>query len=511
MVEIMLMKPISTILLPTRPQPDTIVAIFLLQTFGNTLYSEVATAQVKIMHSLPPDATFDSLLSEGILALDVGGGPLDHHGKDLCVSEIVARHLGVENDPSIARMLQYARRDDREGKGTISTDPIDRAFGLSGLISSLNKIYSSDPQKVVDTALPLLHAQYSAAREHHVELPQDIAHKKTIGDYEEIWVEQGGKKFKISFVVSDKPSMPTFLRSQQGPRADVIVQKSEKTNHVCILSRQERNIDLSKAAALIRLREGQLVNRDLGNDALILGKFGRLDEVPHWYFDPATNSLLNGGSHNTAVEESRIPWPEMKKIVHTGLAIGGSVSSSITPAKKTHASYYLSIAIPHPKALEIVASLGASENVKIHNSNNLHITLEYLGPRTPEAVSKIIESVSRVISQKRAFEIELRDTHLESGSPEGYNHAWYLRVPDHEVELHDLRHEIIKEMGVEPKPKMFHVTLATKLDKEEVPDDAVKFFEPFELTIPITEIILMENTLINGRRVYRPHTTFPLS
>lgn len=310
-----------TILLPTRPQPDTVVAIFLLKTFGKEQFPSIEKAQIKIQHTLPANETFNSLLAQGMLPIDVGGGLFDHHGKEKCTSELVAEYLGVEKNPALARLLQYAKRDDKEGKGTLSTDAVDRAFGLSGLIGSLNKIHIKEPQKVVNAVLPLLEAHYHSAQEHHIELPKDVEKKKKEGGYEEVSVQQGGKKLKIVYVVSDKPSMPSFLRSQQGPRADVVVQKSEKTNHICILTQQERKIGLSKVVALIRLREGQLRGLDLGNDYEQLGKTGRIEEVPYWYYDPATNSLLNGGPHNTDVEESLIQWEEMKKIVTAGLEL----------------------------------------------------------------------------------------------------------------------------------------------------------------------------------------------
>jgi len=506
------MDSVTTILLPTRPQPDTVVAIFLLRTFGKEKYPSIDSAKVEIAHTLAPGETFQTLVAKGIVALDVGGGPLDHHGRDYCTSELVAKHLGVERNPSLARLLQYARRDDREGKGTISTDAIDRAFGLSGLIASLNKAHSTDPQKVVDTVLPLLEAHYISAREHHVELPREVEQKKHDGMYEEAYVEQSGKKLKISFVISDKPSMPTFLRSQHGPRADIVVQKSEGTNHMCILSRQERNIDLSKVAALIRLREGQLRGVDLGNDPTFLGKTGRIDEVAHWYFDPATNSLLNGGAHNTTIEESGIQWDEMKKIVQAGIEIGG-VKASPTPTRGPNASYYLSINIPSPQAQEIVSNVEASEKVKVHAANNLHITLEYFGQKTPEEISTLVNGISTALKDKHSFELEVRDTHLAVGQPEGYSHAWYLNVPEESGAplVQQLRDAILTAIGLELRQKMLHITLATKRGQGEVPDFAVTFTEPFRVMVPVTEVVLMENAEVNGKRIYRAHTTFPLT
>jgi hypothetical protein len=312
------------ILIPTRPQPDTVVAIFLIKTFGKERFPGVESATVAVAPTLPEGETFDSLLAKNIIALDLGGGAMDHHGKSECTTELVAKYLGVAKDPALNRLITYARRDDKEGKGIISKDPIDRALGLSGLIASLNKVHTSDPNFVVHAVLPLLDAHYISARQHHVELPAEVEAKKKLGQYEERTIKQGNKNFLMVAIVSDKPAMPTYLRSQQGPRADVVVQKSEGTNHVCILSRQDRGVDLAKVAALIRMREAEIAGITLADDAAYLEKTGRIDEIPHWYYDPATNSILNGGAHSRTVAESAIAWDELLQIVHVGLQIGGS-------------------------------------------------------------------------------------------------------------------------------------------------------------------------------------------
>lgn len=308
------------IVLPTRPQPDTLVAIFLLKTFGADKFSGVTTASVEI-RPLLLNTSLENHISEGVLPIDVGGGPFDHHGTDACASELVARYLGVEKSPELGKLLAYAKRDDLEGKGTISKDPLDRAFGLSGLIASLNKQYPKNPQKVVDTVLPLLEAHYYGAREHLVDLPEDVKRKKQVGEYEEYTVHQGGKTLKVAFVTSEKPSMPTYLRSFQGPRADVVVQKTEQGNRICVITRQERNVNLSMVAALIRLREAELRHVSLSESQEYLSSNGKVDELPQWYVDPATNSILNVGESS---DDTLIPWGEMKKIVLRGLELAPS-------------------------------------------------------------------------------------------------------------------------------------------------------------------------------------------
>jgi hypothetical protein len=168
----------------------------------------------------------------------------------------------------------------------------------------------------------MLEAHWQSAYEHHVELPRDVEAKRTAGQYREHSVRQGDKHLKMVCVVSDKPSMPTYLRSERGGRADVVLQKAESTNHLCLLTRQDRGVDLSQVMGLIRLREAELMEVELQDDAEYLGRIGRIDEVPHWYFDPATNSLLNGGAHSPGVAPSNIDWEEISRIVLAGLEMG---------------------------------------------------------------------------------------------------------------------------------------------------------------------------------------------
>ncbi len=103
---------ITTIVLPTRPQPDTIVAIFLLQKFGEHLFPGVTSATVTVNPVAEP--------APGHLLIDVAGGELDHHGTDLCATELVAKKLNIADNPELRNLIAYARRDDTQRKGTVS-------------------------------------------------------------------------------------------------------------------------------------------------------------------------------------------------------------------------------------------------------------------------------------------------------------------------------------------------------------------------------------------------------
>ena len=499
---------IDRVLLPTRPQPDTIVALFLLRTFGQTAFPGIENARIEIRHTLADGETSESLLAAGTLAIDIGGGPFDHHNKQgTCVSSLIAEALGIEKDPSLKKLLAYAIRDDQEGKGTLSSDPIDKAFGLSGLIASLNKQFPEDPQTVVSLILPLLAAHHASSQEHYVELPAEIERKRRSGGFWQQTVKQGERPVRVAFVISDKPSMPTFLRSQRGSAADVVVQKSESTNHICIVSKQDKAIDLSSVMALIRLQEAENTNIVLEDDAAYLRKTGRIDEIPNWYFDPATNSLLNGGTHNKDVPESTILWRDLQKIVVAGLSIG-------TPESGARSSYYLSVPIPLSAAQDIASHLSAPKQVRVHDPKLMHVTLEYFGAKAPAEAKDLAEVLRPALAGNAPFTLTLRDSMLTSGAPEGYAHAWFLNLADTEgaAQISTLRSQALKALGLPERDKALHVTLATKRSLDShVKDTEVTFSTPFDISIPVTEVVLMESRVEAGKRSYVPHTVFQLT
>ena len=70
------------IILPTHPQADTILAIFLLKKFGKEKYPEIEKAKIEVWNSLPKNAASESLSKKGFFLIDIGGGKFDHHFKE---------------------------------------------------------------------------------------------------------------------------------------------------------------------------------------------------------------------------------------------------------------------------------------------------------------------------------------------------------------------------------------------------------------------------------------------
>jgi hypothetical protein len=313
----------NKIILPTRAQPDTIIAIFILKSFGETKLPGINNASIGVWQMLPTGETEESLSAKGILLIDLGGGRFDHHGKSeqTTSSDLVAEYLGVQDDPALTKLLEFARRDDFLGKGTISMDPLDRAFGLAGLVAALNKSLADRPEQVPDYILPLIWAHYNEESRRTKELPKEFEEKSAKGEVKTFEVRQRDKKLRVVIINSDNSSMPGYLRSQQGGRFDVVAQWLG-SGHLNILTRPTKHVDLRQLAALIRLKEAEFGGKKLQLDLRELARPGRINESPNWYYDPATNSIQNGGINPKEVLPTKIPRIELQAILESGLSIG---------------------------------------------------------------------------------------------------------------------------------------------------------------------------------------------
>lgn len=310
----------TKIILPTRPQVDTIAAIFVLQHFGNEKFPGVKNAAIEIWSVLPVDETEASLNAKGIILIDIGEAAFDHHKKteQITATRLVAEQLGVADDPALAKLLEFTERDDFYGKGTISPDPLDRAFGLPGLLAALNRLYPNHPTYVAEIAVPFIHAHYMDEHQRAHELPAEFNEKEKAGLVQTFIIKQRGKNLKVILIACDNLGMPGYLRSRNGGAYDVVFQR-RLSGHVNVLTRPTKRVDLRKLAEQIRLAEAEYGNKTITTTEQELQKTGRIKNFPEWYFDPATNSLQNGGANPKDVPPTKIPKEEWPRIARLGL------------------------------------------------------------------------------------------------------------------------------------------------------------------------------------------------
>lgn len=315
-------QPIHTIVIFPRPHPDNIVAIMLLKLFGEEKFPGVRNSKIEFWNSVPEGKTTDNYEAEGILLIDMGGGKFDHHtqegGKDNtgeCATTLVAKYLGVENDPALKKLLTYVKRDDLEGKGIISNDPIDRAFGLSGLIMNLNREYQNDPQKIINIVMPIFVSHYREERKRMTVLPQEWEKLQQDNKTDQFEVFQGKKLVKIVVVENDDVSLVGFLRANPDTKADIVVQRLS-SGHTNLITRQTRDINLKDVAVMLRIEEARKKDAVLEITSIDeLAKSARLKGVEEWYYDTTANSIQNGGIAPEGVTPTRLSLEEIKNVL----------------------------------------------------------------------------------------------------------------------------------------------------------------------------------------------------
>lgn len=318
-------QPVHTIAIFPKIQADTAVAVYLLQNFGEKQFPGISKAKVIFWTAAPSDKTPAEYEQEGYLLLDLGGR-FDHHvtnresgQRDECLSTIVAAAIGMDKSPVIKKLLTWAKRDDLEGKGTISADPLDRAFGLSGIIMNLNREFVNEPEKTLGIIITIIGVHVSEEYRRHIELPQEWETLKATNKAKEFETRQGSADLKGAFAHTDNAALAGYLRAAH--KFDVVVIR-RTTGHLSMVTRQERSLDLRPVIASLRVQEalkkGLSINPQDPN-LMTSGKFPGLEE---WYYDDAANTLQNGGINPQGIPASQLTDEEILTAIQQGLPRG---------------------------------------------------------------------------------------------------------------------------------------------------------------------------------------------
>lgn len=326
-----------------RIQVDTAIAYFLLRQYGEEKFPGIKTAPLEFWSELPEGSTTEELEDAGYILIDLGASRFDHHNlgpdnKTISASHLVAEYLGVEDRAEIHKLLEFARRDDLEGKGTLSVDGIDRAFGFPGLLMSLNKSLSENPKRILEIVLPFLQAHYLEEYRRHELLPAEYGQLLKEGKIKEFNATHFSQQLKVIYIESDNGSMAGYLRSR-AIGAGLVIQRSS-TGHVNFISNQIKNLKLHKLARQIKLQEADKHDLLLMVDSMEeLEKPGRTEGLPHWYYDVRANTLQNGGMNPKDIPPTKLSYEEIAQAVKTGLNIAREEKSSNSWGKNSRTKH----------------------------------------------------------------------------------------------------------------------------------------------------------------------------
>lgn len=315
--------PVHTIAIYPKIQADTAAAVYILKSFGQAAFPGIERASIVFCSHLPEGETPASLEAAGTLMIDLGGR-FDHHHYNAehanapeCVSGLVAAALNVDAHPALKKLLAWAKRDDLQGKGTISPDPLDRAFGLSGIIMNFNREYRDQLDRALAIIVEIIAIHVREEHRRQIELPQEWEQLLATGKGRVFEARQGSAILKCAVIESGNTALPGFLRAAQ--KMDLIVQRAP-TGHTNLITQQLRSLDLQPVVSELRRREAE--KQGLTVDPASLGLVGRHPQLAEWYYDNAANTVQNGGIDPQNIPATKLPLEEIIEVIKRMLPRG---------------------------------------------------------------------------------------------------------------------------------------------------------------------------------------------
>lgn len=281
---------IHTIWAHPAPHWDDLVAIILLQEYGESHFLGIKSAKVDFLTdgNIPEGLSEAQWLTQGNLLVGTGNGMFDEHlrngeGKERqeneCATTLVAKHLGFIDDPRFAPLVKY----------TLSRDT------------------GNGSQKFEIAALSYLASQYMPT-EQVLEMTRTIV-LGYIKSQEDFWGEERDaliNNAEVTEITSPRQEVikVATVRGEFNRAASIFRQIGygvliqERANGQVMVAVDERlNLPIGELAKTVRFLEQVAKDRPLstGREAMTkLEAIGECTDVPEWFVHPNGAMLLNG-------------------------------------------------------------------------------------------------------------------------------------------------------------------------------------------------------------------------
>ena len=301
-----------------RTHPDELGAIWLVKKFGEKKYPGISTAEVIYWDAGPrtPDGrTPEEYEQEGVLPIGVGGGRLDEHPflnrprkEGECAFTLVAKDLGVQDDPAIQQLSEYLVNNDLRG----TRQPLD----FANFVNVLHRKHPNDPEVVMRWAMLALDALYDDQEAFWNSTPQEFRKNAQIEGIS----GPNGKTLKMVTVLSDNEQMAGFAHFVRGGRAAIVIQQKSSGN-VQIFINKSAGLELQFAeiARLVRYAEQNVRENILTTDPQILSAEGIVPGAEVWHCFTQGQMLLNGSLTAPNVPPTHLSLKVIQDLVRIGV------------------------------------------------------------------------------------------------------------------------------------------------------------------------------------------------
>lgn len=276
----------TTIKTHHRTDADELLAIYLIMRFGERLVSseEIPVEFTDAGTRTPDGKPVEEWMSKGFLPVGIWGSPFDEHRNGSrprrhgeCAATLMAKHLGISEDPKLKPILQYVLGCDY-GNQDYQED------GLSVLVKKIHWLCPTEPLMVMSWFFEAVDVKYGdsmepdnfsagyiykrmlslgyADAERWYGLVQDALEGQRIHfgtvtptEYERgdvITVPGQNGKVNVAVVSSNDELIWPYSKTKAGGRCGVLVQKKSTGNVQIFSDGHVRHIFLRNVAPIIR-------------------------------------------------------------------------------------------------------------------------------------------------------------------------------------------------------------------------------------------------------------------
>lgn len=306
----------DTIVTHERPHLDEYLAIFLLRKFGEEKFPGISETKIIYWNSggqVPDARSANDYEKEGALLVGIGGGRFDEHPtvdgeckEGECAATLVAKALGIADDPSLEKILKFAVNNDLKA----AAHPFDLAY----VAKVMHQQYPNNPEIVMDWVMTGLEAKYHEQASFFNETKKEF---DKVAEIEVIPCPRG-KMLKMATIISDNEQMSKFARSVCGGNIAIIIQKKSSDN-VQIYTNRQYGLTLYDVAQILRLTEQEAKGKIVTKEWKALASEGKVEGAEEWFFHHAGQMLLNGSLTATGVPPTKLSLEQVKEIVRIGI------------------------------------------------------------------------------------------------------------------------------------------------------------------------------------------------
>lgn len=295
-----------TTLVHARFHFDELVAIILLQLYGEKLFPGISSKRTKVeIVSNPGALNSVKELNHRRICIGHGGGWFDDHvirGRVTSAAELVAEKIGISESHPVRRLLDQVVRCDNDSG-------VDELH-IASIIKRLHKHYPDNPEIVLDRVSQIIRDLLEEEQAYE-EVYQNLKFAR-----HRFLLKDSGRQIRVAVARSDNAYASTVCRNKS---AQLVLMIQSKGN-MQIISDEKAGIELSGVARLVRMAELAKRNRRFKFPGAYLRSPGKLKECPQWFFFSKRGQfLLNGSSQSSpGVEATALNPREVLRAIEVG-------------------------------------------------------------------------------------------------------------------------------------------------------------------------------------------------